>query len=456
MLSAIASLPQRLRALPLPHFPTLVPKRLYPRTIIIIAAPIVLLLSILTIVTMERHLQRVTEMLSSATAKDIGMLVDLYQRHSHVEGIRGLVQEAAEKLELELDFLPHQRLPSIIPQHFFNLLDRALNHQLTIKVGEPHWINTQAGNDNVEIRILLEDEVMRVFAPRRQTYPSNSHIIFAWMLGSSSVLLIVAVLFLRNQIKPILQLADAAERFGKGLPPSEEFRVRGALEVRKASLAFIRMRDRIERHVEQRTTMLAAVSHDLRTILARFKLELALSPETPEINAMRKDVDEMQSMINAYLEFARGEGNEQTAVVDVDALLEEIRDEMARMDRRVTIGSAATALELALRPNAFKRALTNLVVNATRHADAVELSTEMSDDALLIHVDDNGPGIPPDMREKVFQPFFRLDNARTQRDGASTGLGLSIARDIVHSHGGSLTLADSHLGGLRATISVPL
>lgn len=456
MLSALADLPQRLRALPRPHLPALIPKRLFPRALIIMAAPVVLLLSILTIVTMERHLERVTDMLSAATAKDIGMLVDLYDNRPHDPATRAMVKDAAIDLDLRVDFLPHRNLPSINPQHFFSLLDRALSARLSDRVEQPHWINTLASRNDVEIRILLADEVMRIFAPRKQTYPSNSHLIFAWMLGSSSVLLLVAVLFLRNQIKPILQLADAAERFGKGLPPPADFRPRGALEVRKASFAFMRMRDRIERHVEQRTTMLAAVSHDLRTILTRFKLELALSPDTPEINAMRKDVDEMQSMINAYLEFARGEGNEATALVDVDDLIGEIRDEMARMDRPVAIGSGARGLVLGLRPHAFKRALTNLVVNATRHAATVEVNARQVDASLLIHVDDDGPGIPPAMREKVFQPFFRLDNARNQSDGASTGLGLSIARDIVHSHGGSLELSDSPLGGLRATIALPL
>jgi two-component system osmolarity sensor histidine kinase EnvZ len=456
MMSALLNLPQRLRALPRLHLPHLIPRRLFPRAIIIMAAPVVLLLSILTIVTMERHLERVTDMLSAATAKDIGMLVDLYESHPRDPATRELVRRAAGNLDLKVSFLAHNRLPSINPQHFFGLLDRALSSQLTFQVGRQHWINTLASANDVEIRILLDNEVMRILAPRKQTYPSNSHIIFAWMLGSSSVLLLVAVLFLRNQIKPILQLADAAERFGKGLPPPEGFRPRGALEVRKASFAFMRMRDRIERHVEQRTTMLAAVSHDLRTILTRFKLELALSPDTAEIGAMRKDVDEMQSMINAYLEFARGEGNEATALVNIDDVLREIRDEMGRMDRPVEIASGATRLELALRPNAFKRALTNLVVNATRHAATVRLTTRLIESSLLIHVDDNGPGIPHDMREKVFQPFFRLDNARNQSDGASTGLGLSIARDIVHSHGGSLDLSDSPLGGLRATITLPL
>ena len=434
----------------------LLPKGLFPRTLLIIAAPLVLLQSILTFVSMERHWARVTTTLSRATAQEISVLVGIYKRAPRDEANRQLVINMGAKLGLKVHFLPDKRLPPPFKQRFFDILDTRLGDELQRAVMRPYWIDAYEHAKLVEVRIQLYGEVLKVMLSRKQTYASNSHIFIAWMLGTSSILLAVAVMFLRNQITPILSLAEAAERFGKGLPPPEGFCVRGALEVRKASLAFLRMRDRIERHVEQRTTMLAGVSHDLRTILTRFKLELALTPDTPEIVAMRKDVDEMQSMINAYVDFAKGEGNETTSVIRFDELLREIRSDMSRVNKTIQLSSKTDGLEVPLRRNAFKRAITNLVSNAARYADHIRLSTKIVGDSLFLFVDDDGPGIPEEAREKVFAPFYRLDDARTQHEGANTGLGLAIARDIIHSHGGSIKLGDSPMGGLRVSIQLPL
>jgi two-component system osmolarity sensor histidine kinase EnvZ len=273
------------------------------------------------------------------------------------------------------------------------------------------------------------------------------------MVGTSSILLIVAVLFLRNQIKPILRLADAAESFGKGRD-ALNFRPRGAREVRRAAQAFIEMRMRIERSIEQRTAMLAGVSHDLRTILTRFKLELALIGDSPEVDGMRKDVDEMAGMLEAYLAFARGDSGEQAQPTDMAAALEELRSDAERN------GHAATTIfhglpVVTVKPAALKRCLGNLVSNAARHADAIAINGHRDHRWLTVMVDDDGPGIPQDMREEVFKPFLRLDTSRNQDEGGS-GLGLAIARDIARSHGGDITLGDSPMGGLRATVRVPV
>jgi len=295
--------------------------------------------------------------------------------------------------------------------------------------------------------------VMRVFAPRRAAYVSNSHIFLAWMVGTSLVLITVAVLFLRNQIRPILRLADAAESVGKGREVPD-FRPRGAREVRRAAVAFIEMKRRIERALEQRTAMLAGVSHDLRTILTRFKLELALIGDSPEVDAMKKDVDEMGRMLEAYLAFARGDSGEQSAPTDMGAFLDELKTDTERNGHKSSVNFHGHPI-VTVRPAAFKRCLANLVSNAARHAPSISITGHRDHRWLTVTVDDDGPGIAPHLREEVFKPFLRLDDARNQDEGG-TGLGLAIARDIARSHGGDITLSDSPLGGLRATVRVPI
>ncbi len=295
---------------------------------------------------------------------------------------------------------------------------------------------------------------MHVLARRSQTYASNSHIFIVWMLGTSFVLLTVAILFLRNQIKPILRLSQAAESFGKGRPTPADFKPRGAREVRQAAHAFIEMRDRIERHVEQRTVMLAGVSHDLRTILTRFKLQLAMFEETPELDAMRADVDEMQAMLEDYMAFAKGDSGEAIERVDIGEILSEVKTQ-AHGDRTIDIAVEDGPLVVPVRRHAFKRAVANLVNNAARFADHVNVSAARHNGSLTIEVEDDGPGIPEDEREHVFRPFYRVDHARNQ-DSGSTGLGLAIAQDIARIHGGDITLDQSRLGGLKAVLKVPV
>jgi two-component system osmolarity sensor histidine kinase EnvZ len=294
---------------------------------------------------------------------------------------------------------------------------------------------------------------MRVFAPRGAAYASNSRLLLGWMVGTALVLIAVAVVFLRNQIRPILRLADAAESFGKGREVPN-FRPRGAREVRRAALAFIEMKSRIERSIEQRTAMLAGVSHDLRTVLTRFKLELALLGDSPEVEAMKKDVDEMARMLEAYLAFARGDTGEQSAPTDMSAFLEELKVDAERNGHRSSVVFKGHPV-VTVRPAAFKRCLGNLVSNAAQHAPSIAISGNRDHRWLTVTVDDDGPGIPSHLREDVFKPFLRLDGARNQDEGG-TGLGLAIARDIARSHGGDITLSDSPLGGLRATVRVPV
>ncbi len=434
-------------------FKNVMPKGLYARALLIIIVPMVVLQSVVAFMFMERHYNLVTQRLSAGVVQDIATLIEVYKIYPQDANNVQLRRIAQEKLGLVVDFLPVDELPPPGPKPFFSLVDQALSEEVRKLVGRPFWIDTVGRSSLLEVRIRLDNAVMRVFAPRSAAYVSNSHIFLGWMVGTSLVLITVAVLFLRNQIRPILRLADASESFGKGREVPD-FQPRGAREVRRAAQAFIEMKRRIERTMEQRTAMLAGVSHDLRTILTRFKLELALIEDSPEIEAMKKDVDEMGRMLEAYLAFARGDSGEQSAPTDMGAFLQELKADAERNGHKSSVFFHGHPI-VTVRPNAFKRCLANLVSNAARHAPSISITGHRDHRWLTVTVDDDGPGIPPALREEVFKPFLRLDDARNQDEGG-TGLGLAIARDIARLHGGDILLSDSPLGGLRATVRVPV
>ncbi|MGO4735430.1 ATP-binding protein [Bosea sp. 2KB_26] len=428
------------------------PKGLYPRALVIVIAPVVLLQSVIAYVFMERHWQTVTQRLSSAVSADIAALIDVYESYPQDAQASVLSRIALERLGLDVDIIPDADLPPPGPRPFFSLLDSALSTELSQQVARPFWLDTVGRSSLIEIRVKLGPNVMRVLTRRSQAYASNSHIFLLWMIGTSLILLTIAVLFLRNQIRPILRLADAAEAFGKGR--DSDFRPRGAREVRRAGNAFIEMKRRVERSVGERTTMLNGVSHDLRTILTRFKLSLALLERSSEIDALEKDVDEMSRMLEDYLAFARGDAGEAAVETDIRALLEDLKANAERQGHQTELEVVGDPL-VVIRPDAIRRLLTNLVSNAARFGDRIAIRATHDARYLIVMIDDDGPSIPAGLREDVFRPFFRLDEARNV-DSGGTGLGLAIARDIARAHGGDIILADSPLGGLRATVRLPV
>lgn len=432
------------------------PKGLYARALIIIIAPIVVLEGVIAFVFMERHWQNVTRRLSETTARDIAALIDVYEG-SKPDKYDEIIRIARDRLNLSMQILPPGDLPEARQKPFFDLLDRALSREISRQVKRPFWVDTVGQSRHVEIRVQHAESILRFLAVRTQTYASNSHIFLLWMVGSSVILLTVAILFLRNQIRPILRLAEAVDAFGKGRPIGDDLQVRGAREVRQAAAAFIEMRNRIRQHVEQRTTMLAGVSHDLRTVLTRFKLELAFMGEGPEVASLKADVDEMAHMLEDYLAFARGDGGEEATMTNLTKLLEEVHEESQVYGTAIELKLRRRRgdIVLPLKRQAFKRAITNLVSNAVRYGDQIVIRAATEGQWLRVEVDDNGPGIPASERANVFKPFYRIDRARNQDEGNS-GLGLAIARDIAKSHGGDITLGESSMGGLRAIISVPL
>ncbi len=448
LLAPLKRLPKR----PARAIGRIMPKGLYPRALVIVIAPVVLLQSVIAYVFMERHWQTVTQRLSSAVSSDIAALIDVYESYPQDKDATLLSRIAEERLGLDVDILPDADLPAPGPRPFFSLLDSALSTELSQQVKRPFWLDTVGRSSLIEIRIKLGKNVMRVLTRRSQAYASNSHIFLLWMTGTSLILLTIAVLFLRNQIRPILRLADAAEAFGKGR--DADFRPRGAREVRRAGNAFIEMKRRVERSIGERTMMLNGVSHDLRTILTRFKLSLALLDRSPDLEAIEKDVDEMSRMLEDYLAFARGDAGESPVETDIRSLLEHLKADAERQGHQTELEVVGDPL-VVVRPDAIRRLLTNLVSNAARFGDRIAIRAMHDARYLIVMVDDDGPGIAPDLREDVFKPFFRLDEARNV-DGGGTGLGLAIARDIARSHGGDIMLGESPLGGLRATVRLPV
>lgn len=431
----------------------MMPKGLYTRSLIIVIAPVILLQSVLAFVFMERHWQLVTRRLSAAVVRDISAIIDLTETFTGDANRSEIARISQQRLGLKVDLLPNEPLPAPGPKPFFSILDGILSNQIAYQIKRPYWIDTVGASNIIEIRIQLDGSVLRVFARRNQAYASNTHIFLIWMVGTSLVLLTIAILFLRNQIRPILQLAEAAESFGKGRPMPERYKPRGASEVRRAGVAFVQMRERIERQIDQRTAMLTGVSHDLRTILTRFKLQLALAGPKTDTRAMNQDVDDMQSMLEGYLSFARGEAAEDPGSLDMNALLDRFREEAALRSKQINVAFIGDPT-VHVRPHAFTRLLSNLVGNAFRYAGSISITATHRKGILNVIVDDDGPGIPAERREDVFKPFLRLDEARNQ-DASGTGLGLSIARDIARSHGGDIKLDDSPLGGLRAVVRLP-
>ncbi|MEM8551797.1 MAG: ATP-binding protein [Pseudomonadota bacterium] len=422
------------------------PRRLFARSLLIVILPIIALQSVVAFVFLDRHWENMTRRLSVATASEIAAIADLVERAAPDER-QQIVAVAQETLFTEAELLPTDALPPPAPKPFFSLLDRTLSRLISREVQRPFWIDTVGSTRFVEIRVRTEVGILRIVTRRSHTYASNAHITLVWMVGTSLVLIAVAILFLKGQVRPIQELAAAAERFGQGRPVGP-LRPHGAIEVRQAGWAFLEMRQRIERQMEQRTQMLAGVSHDLRTLLTRFRLELALLAETNEVDDLTEDVRQMEAMLEDYLAFAQADADEAVADVALEPLL---KDAVRGFDATV---KADPSTLVHVRPIAMRRLVTNLVSNGARHGSRVLVSAEVDEQRVTILVDDDGPGIPEEEREAVFAPFYRLDAARNQ-DGGGTGLGLTIARDIARRHGGEIALSTSPLGGLQARVTLP-
>ncbi len=428
------------------------PRGLFARSLIIVIAPMLLLQVVATYVFLDRHWDKVTRGLAYMAANEMSVIMSLYDRAQTTGDYEELVDLAARNLEVQVAVWPGERLPQKVDEGLFPLLHNTLVSELESRLDRPVWVDTVTYEKYVDIRVQMENGVLRALFLRSRVSATNSHIFLSWMVGTSILLLIVAILFLRGQVRPIQRLARAAESFGLGRD-MPDFKPSGATEVRRAAEALIVMRDRLARQIQQRTAMLAGVSHDLKTPLTRFKLQLAMLGDDEEVRELRADVTEMERLLDEYLAFARGQNGESASLIELENFLEEIRVNAVRKGDNVTL-HVDGPIELRVRPAALRRCITNLVENAKAHASTVRLGASVRGHMVEITVDDDGPGIPPEQMEDAFRPFQRLDESRNQNRSGS-GLGLAIARDVARGHGGDILLLESPLGGLRALVQIP-
>ena len=430
----------------------ILPRSLFGRTLLIIVLSTLITLAAATFVFFDRHWTTVTNRMAYALAGDVAAVVELMHESKTPENRTVIADLASAKMDLYVTFMPGASMTPHI-HHRLNPLRDILKDALDDRLPYPFDIDMRAAPEVIAIRVIAPEGVYVIQSPERRIYTPTTQVFIAWMVGSSILLSSIALLFMRNQIRPIRRLADAAEAIGKGRAVPW-FKAEGASEVRQAAAALMVMRDRLRRQITQRTAMLAGVSHDLRTPLTRMKLQLAMMKETPETKEFAADIADMESMLEAYLAFARGEEAEPELETDLRELLDEVVTPIRRQCPYVMVVVPSGA-KATLRRNAMKRCLANLIGNAVRYGKQAQVNVAMRDHAMDITVDDDGPGIEPSRREDVFRPFLRLDESRNFATGG-VGLGLTIARDIARFHGGDVVLEDSPLGGLRARLWLPV
>ena len=434
------------------RFRGILPKGLYWRTLLIIAAPAALLQLIITLVFLDDHWQATSKRMSQGVAADVALIIQLYERNPTTETFEDLRAFALRPLRLEIELQPNAPLAIPRCRQSGSLLDRHLTRSLQYDIGRDVWYDSTCPGSQVIIRVPTTEGVLQLKAFRDRVQARSGPLFVTWISGATIFLIVISILFIRNQVRPIEQLADAMERFGRG-EDTGPFRVRGAREVRGATNAFFDMRSRIRRHIEQRSQLLAGVSHDLRTPLTRLKLQLALMQASPEIEDAKRDLAEMEETLDEYLTFAKGLAEEAPDEVDLGDIAQDLVADAQRNGDDVAIERTGTESTPG-RARALKRCLANLIDNAVAHGDKVRVAVNGEQSVIIVSVDDNGPGIPEELYEEAFRPFSRLDETRS-RNQKGVGLGLAIARDVARSHGGDIVLSQSPLGGLRATLRLP-
>ena len=430
------------------------PSSLLGRSILIIVIPLILLQLVSAFVFYESHWNKVSTKLARGVAGDIAAVIDLLSQNNSPQGREAVIELASTRFGLEAQILDGEVLKNIKKDTAKSIFGKAtLLRSMNEVISNPFNIDRHKIEKHIVITIQLSQGVLKVVTNRKRIFSSTTYIFVIWMVGTAMILFGVATTFMRNQVRPIKRLATAADDFGKGRD-APGFKPEGASEVRQAAAAFISMRDRIQRQISQRTDMLSGVSHDLRTPLTRMKLELEVKFDPEMVEELKTDILDMEKMLEAYLSFARGEGEELAKEVDLSVILLDVVNLAKRNGTNIKYNVEDNII-ITLKSDAFKRCLINLIENADRYADLVSISSNRSDQYVEIIIDDDGKGIPKNERENVFKPFYRLENSRNPETGG-VGLGLSIARDIVRAHGGEITLEEANLSGLRVRVSLPL
>ena len=428
----------------------ILPKGLFYRSLIIVATPLILLQIIITVVFFDSLWIKANKGMTRSLVSEIKTLYDVYTNPDMGQK-QTIIDLYNKNFDFIISFKNNTSLPSITKERWYSPMDRSLRRELKPVFGTGYWFDTVSFKNGVELRIKYKNGFLQIFFPKNKIAPSSARIFALWITLPGLLLILIAILFLKNQTRPIVNLAKAAEKFGKG-EYIKEFRPSGAREIRQAAYEFDKMRKRITIHLNQRSEMLSGISHDLRTPLTRLKLQLAFLKQQDLAKKMSDDIEEMERMLNEYLEFSRHQKNEETEKININNVINEVikKYENKHIDKKLD-----EYLEINIRPNSIKRCLMNLIDNGFSYGKKVAISSNKSNSNLLIFVDDDGPGIDVNEYQNVMKPFYRIDKSRGQNK-SGVGLGLSIANDIIRAHGGNIDLDRSPLSGLRVKISLPL
>ena len=426
----------------------ILPKRLFYRSLIIVATPIILLQIIITVVFFDSLWIKANKGMTRSLVGEVQTMFDVYKKGDANEQ-EMIINLYNKNFDFIIVFKENELVPTKKAERWFSPIDRSLRRELK-PVFDSFWFDTTSYKELVDLRIKYKNGALQIFFPRHKIAPSSARIFALWVTLPGFFLIFIALIFLKNQTRPLVNLAKAAEKFGKG-EFIKEFRPSGAKEIRQAAYEFDRMRKRITIHLNQRSEMLSGISHDLRTPLTRLKLQLALLKQQDIAKKMSDDIDEMERMLNEYLDFASEQKHEKTEMIDINQIIENIVKKYD--DKKINL-KLEEDKKINIRVNSIKRCLINLIDNGLAYGKKVDILTKKTMQSIIIIIDDDGPGIPENEHQNVMKPFYRIDKSRSQNK-SGVGLGLSIANDIIRSHGGSISLEKSPLNGLRARVSLP-
>ena len=428
----------------------ILPKRLFYRSLIIVATPIILLQIIITIVFFDSLWIKANKGMTRSLVSEIRTLHDIYT-NPNMGQKQSIINLYNKNFELAISFKQDESFPRLSSERWYSPMDRSLRRELKGIFGNSYWFDTTSHKEVVELKIKYKNGFLQIFFPKKRISPSSARIFALWITLPGLLLIMIAIVFLKNQTKPIINLAIAAEKFGKG-EFVKEFRPSGAKEIRQAAYEFDKMRRRITIQLNQRSEMLSGISHDLRTPLTRLKLQLALLKQQDLAKKMSDDIEEMERMLNEYLEFSRHQKNEETEKANLSDIIKELVEKYESKKIDILVENN---LEINIRPNSIKRCLINLIDNALAYGDKVAIASNKNETNIIICIDDNGPGIDEKEYQNVLKPFYRIDKSRSLNK-SGVGLGLSIANDIIRAHAGNINFEKSPLNGLRVKVSLPL
>ena len=425
----------------------ILPKRLFYRSLLIVAVPIIGLQLIISIVFFDSLWIKTNKGMTRALVGEIRTFINAYENEEYDKEF--LILVFREHLDFNVKFEPLKILPSKDKERRFSPIDRTLRRELKAKFTN-YWFDTTSYKNLIDLRIKYEDGYFQFYVPKERVTSSSARIFALWITMPAFLLIAISIIFLKNQTRPIISLAKASEKFGRG-EEIGEYRPSGALEIRQAGYEFDKMRKRITRHLNQRSEMLSGISHDLRTPLTRIKLQLAFIKDKEISNKLSNDVSEMEKMLNEYLQFASSSSEEKTETFDISELLEST---VIRYEKKEITTVIPERVFLDGRKSLIRRCFNNLIDNSIKYSNNILISLKKSANSIIIIIDDDGPGIPKNERENVFKPFYKIDKSRSDSK-SSVGLGLSIASDIIRSHGGNISLETSPANGLRTKIFLP-